>query len=193
MLKRARAWFDARPTLKTIAPIEWVEGRGEDFTDKLPQLRGVCDLVMWTGGGFSHLCSEEQQMAFLRQMHAALRDGGAATGIVLVYNQSIPSRTTKAASEVFEISWEGRSEEDPSVMFRKSRNEVAWEGSVRRDRWDVEVWKGGAKVWQEKVDHSLMNLDEGRWPGLVREAGLRIEREEELEGMGVFFFLKKVE
>ncbi|MCJ1453151.1 hypothetical protein MMC28_003496 [Mycoblastus sanguinarius] len=198
MLKRARAWFDARPALKQVAarPIEWVEALGEDFIDaQLPRLRGACDLVMWTGGGFSHLCSEGQQRSFLRQMFGALRGGGggAARGIVLVYDQSIPSRMSEAASEVFEIPWEGRSEEDPRVVYRKSGNEVSWEGPVRRDRWDVGVWREGVEVWREKVDHLLMNLDEERWPGLVREAGLSIEREEELEGMGVFFFLKKAE
>ena len=59
MLKRVMAWFDRQPALKIMAPIEWVEGVSEGFPDKLPQLKGVRDLVMWTDGGFSHLCSEE--------------------------------------------------------------------------------------------------------------------------------------
>lgn len=179
--------------MKEIAPIEWVEGVGQEITAKLPHLTGVSDLVMWTGGGFSHLCSAEHQLAFLRQMSAALRDGGSATGIVLVYNQSIPSRMTAASSELFEIPWEGRSEEDSAILYRKSRNEVLWEGPVRRDRYDIAVVKEGVEFHREKVDLPLMNLDEGKWPRLVREAGLRIDREEELEGLGLFFFLKKVE
>ena len=127
MLKRAKAWFDKRPALKKIAPIEWIEGVGENSTEELPQLKGASDLVKWTGGGFGHWCSEEQQTAFLRQMRAALRDSDSATGIVLVYNQSIPLRMTGAASEVFKIPWEGRSEEDPSILYRKSKYEVDWE------------------------------------------------------------------
>ena len=195
MLKRAMAWFDKRPALTSIAPIEWVEGVGEDFTDKVPHLKGACDLVMWTGGGFSHLCSEEQQLAFLKQMRAALRDGGsaAATGIILVYDQSIPSRKNAAASRVFEVPREGRSEEDPGVGFRKSGNEVSWEGPVKRDRWDIAVVKGEVVIHRETVDHTLMDLDEVRWLTLVEEAGLKIEKEEELEGMGVFFFLKRTQ
>ena len=192
MLKRAIAWFDRRPTLKEIAPTEWFEGLGEDFTEKLPQLKGASDLVMWTGGGFSHLCSEEQQLAFLRQMRAALRAGQAsATGIILVYDQSIPSRKTAGASQVFEVPWEGRSEDDPSLLYRKSRNEVTWEGPVRRDRWEIAIWKMSVEIHTEKVDHTLMDLDEGKWPSLVKQAGLKIEREEPLEGMGIFFFLKR--
>ena len=199
MLKRAMAWFDRRPALKAMAPIRWVEGVGEDFTDRVPGLKGACDLVMWTGGGFSHLCSEEQQLAFLRQMRAALRvpreesSSATATGIILVYNQSIPSRRTTAASQVFEVPWEGRSEDDPGVLYRKSRNEVTWEGPVRRDRWEIAIWKGEARVHTEKVNHTLMDLDEGRWPSLVKQAGLKIEREEPLEELGIFYFLKRID
>ena len=40
MLKRAMAWFDRRPALKAMAPIEWVEGVTKDSTDKVPQLKG---------------------------------------------------------------------------------------------------------------------------------------------------------
>ena len=135
MLKRAMAWFDRQPALKAMASIEWVEGVSEGFPEKLPQLKGARDLVMWTGGDLSHLCSEEQQLAFLRQMRAALGAGeSSATGNILVYNQSIPSRKTAAASKVFEVPWEGRSEDDPGVLYRKCRNEVTWERSVKRDR-----------------------------------------------------------
>lgn len=193
MLKRGKAWFDKRPALQKIAPIGWIETVGEDFTKRLPQLRGATDLVMWTGGGFSHLCSRQQQLAFLRQMCTALRDGSSSTGIILVYNQSLPSRTSPTASKVFEVPWEGRSEEDSSILYRKSQNQVSWEGSIRRDRWDVAILKDGVKFHKEKVDHTLMNLDESRWPDLVREAGLRIDKEEELQDMGIFFFLKKIE
>lgn len=52
-------------------------------------------------------------------MRAALQAGeSSATGIILVYNQSISSRKTAAASKVFEITWEG---------------------SVKRDRWDIDI------------------------------------------------------
>ena len=62
---------------------------------------------------------------------------------------------------------------------------------MRRDRWDVTILKEAVEVHREKVHHTLLNLNETKWPELVREAGLRIEKEEELEGMVVFFFLKK--
>ena len=58
-------------------------------------------------------------------MRAALWAGeSSATRIILVYNQSIPARKTAAASKVFEFPWEGRSENDSGVLYRKCRNEV---------------------------------------------------------------------
>ena len=195
MLKRAKAWFDHQLTLKDIASIEWIEGFGENFTEQIPpQLRGAIDLVIWTGGGFSHLCSTDQQLAFFRQMHLALRDdskSATATGIVSVLNQSIPSRITPAASEIYEVPWEGRRADDPSILYRKSANSVSWEGPVRRDQWDIAILKDGREIHREKVNHTVMNIDEEKWPDLVREAGLRVEKQTELEGTGVFFFLKK--
>ena len=102
------------------------------FPGQAAAVEGSQGSDQWTDGCFSHLCSEEQQLAFLRQMRAALRAGeSSATGIVLVYNQSIPSRKTAAASKVFEIPWEGRSEDDPGVLYRKCRNEVTWEGFMK--------------------------------------------------------------
>ena len=194
MLKRTMAWFDKRPALKEMALIEWVEGVGEDFTDKLPQLKGACDLVMFTGGGFSHMCSEEQQLAFLRQLRAALRDGdSAATGIILMYNQSIPLRKTAWGDRMLEIPWEGRGEVDASIGYWKIRNEVSWEGPVRRDRWEIAMLKGEVEVHREKVDHTMMDLDEGRWPILVEEAGLKVEKEEAMEELELFFYLKRIE
>lgn len=194
MLKRAMSWFGKRPTLKAIAPITWIEGLAEDFTEKTPQLVGASDLVIWLGGGFSHLCSEELRLAFLRQMCAALRDrDSSATGIILMYNQSIPSRRTPASNQIFEVPWEGRSEDDPSILYRKSRNKVSWEGPVRHDQWEISLEKGETEVHKETVRHEMLDLDEARWPLLVEKAGLKIEKEEELEGRGVFFLLKSID
>lgn len=194
MLKRGKAYFQARPELQKIAPVQWVDATGENFIDVLPHLKGAADLVMWTGGGFSHMCSEAQQLAFLQQVAAALRTGSlAATGLVLVYNQSIPSRMTAGASEIFEIPWQGRSEEDPRVVYRKSANEVLWKGPVRHDRWTVAIVRDGQEVHTEKIEHTLMNLNEEAWPQLVQKAGLRISHQKELGSLGIFYYLQKTE
>ena len=194
MLKRGKAYFEARPELQKIAPLRWVDATGENFIDVLPHLQGKADLVMWTGGGFSHMLSESQQLAFLQQVAAALRTGSpTATGLVLVYNQSIPSRITPGASEIFEIPWEGRSEDDRSITYSKSANEVLWKGPLRHDRWTVTILRDGQKIHVEKIEHTLMNLDEEGWPQLVQKAGLRISHQKELGSLGIFYCLQKTE
>ena len=51
---------------------------------------------------------------------------------------------------------------------------------------------GGGEFHAKNVNHTLTDLDEGKWPSLVKQAGLKIEREDPLERMGIFFFLKKI-
>lgn len=194
MLQRAKTYMRAHPDLKEVAPVEWVHASGEDFTSALPQLKGSADLVMWTGGGFSHITSEENQLLFLQQVAIALRaKSPTAIGLILVLDQSIPSRADPAASEVFEVAWDGPSEDDPDVTYHKSINEVIWKGPVRHDQWTVSVRKGGEEIYREEVDHTLMNLDEENWPALVKKAGLQITRTQDVEGLGLFYFLQKLE
>lgn len=196
MLRRGEAYIQAHPNLQKVAPVKWVNASGEEFTTALPHLIGSSDLVVWTGGGFSHLVTEESQLLLLRQMALALRShSSTAVGMIIVLDQSIPSRATDpAASEVFEVPWEGQSADNPNVTYHKSVNEVVWKGPVRHDRWTISVrnTKSGDELHTEQIDHTLMNLDEENWPRLVKRAGLQISRVQEVEGMGLFYYLKKL-
>lgn len=53
---------------------------------------------------------------------------------------------------------------------------------MRQDGRDIAFVKEEGEIHREKVDHTIMDLDEERWPSWVKEAGLKIEREEALEG-----------
>lgn len=46
----------------------------------------------------------------------------------------------------------------------------------------------GAEAHIENVNYTLTDLDEGKWPLLMKQAGLKIEREELVERMGICFF-----
>lgn len=193
MLQRAKGYLRAHPDLQAVAPVEWVNARGEDFTSVLPHLKGSCDFIAWSGGGFSHLISEENQLLFLQQVAIALRaNSSTAIGLILVLDESIPRRNSATASEVFELPWEGRSEDNPDVTFHKSANEVEWEGPVRHNRWTVSMRKGGELFYTEKIAETLVNLDEEKWPSLVEKAGLRIIRAQEMDDVGIFYYLQKV-
>ena len=193
MLQRAEAYLRAHPELQKVAPVELVNAWGEDFTSALPQLKGSVDFVMWSGGGFSHLTSEESQLLLLQQFAIVLRaKSPTAIGLIPVLDQSIPSRVKPADSEVFEVPWEGPSEENPDVTYHKSANEVFWKGPVRHDLWTVSVRKRGEEIYKETIDHTLMNLDEENWPALVKKAGLQITRAQEVDGFGIFYYLQKL-
>lgn len=195
MMRRGKAYLQAHPDLQKVAPVEWVDASGEEFTSVLPQLEGSSDVVMWTGGGFSHVLTEGDQLLFLRQMAAALRSHSSnAVGIIVVLDQSIPSRVTPAASEVFEVPWSGQSAEKPELTYHKSVNEVLWKGPVRYDKWTISVrnTRSGEQVHTEQIEHTLVNLDEENWSDLVKRAGLQIRRVQEVEGMGLFYYLQKL-
>lgn len=196
MLRRGEAYLQAHPDLQKVAQVEWVNASGEQFTSVLPQLKDSCDIVAWSGGGFSHLDSEEKQLLFLRQMAEALRSHpSSAVGIIPVLDQSIPSRAADpATSEVFEVPWKGLSVENPDVTYHKSVNEVFWKGPVRHDCWTISVreTKNGEELHSEQIEHTLLNLDEDKWPSLVKRAGLQISRVQELPGWGLFYYLQKV-
>lgn len=194
MLRRGKAFLQAHPDLQKIAPVEWVNASGEKFTSVLPQLEGSSDLVAWTGGGFSHVDTEENQLLFLNQMAVALRSQ-SSIGMILVLDQSIPSRATDpATSEVFEVPWEGPSIEKPDWTYHKSVNDVFWKGPLRYDCWTISVrnTKNGEEVHKERIEHTLLNLDEGNWPGLVKKAGLKISRVQEVDGFGLCYYLQKL-
>ncbi|MCJ1423156.1 hypothetical protein MMC29_001037 [Sticta canariensis] len=196
MLRRGEAYLQVHPDLQKIAQVEWVNASGEQFTSVLPQLKNSCDIVAWSGGGFSHLDSEEKQLLFLRQMAVALRSHpSSALGIIPVLDQSIPSRAADpATSEVFEVPWKGLSVENPDVTYFKSVNEVFWKGPVRHDCWTISVreTKSGEELHSEQIEHTLLNLDEDKWPSLVKQAGLQISRVQELPGWGLIYFLQKI-
>lgn len=105
MMRRGQAFLHAYSDLQKVAPVEWVKASGEEFTSVLPQVKGLSDLVLFSGGGFSHIDTEENQLLFLRQVAAALRTHSrTAVGIILVVDESIPSRAIDpAASEMFEV------------------------------------------------------------------------------------------
>lgn len=54
---------------------------------------------------------------------------------------------------------------------------------VKRDRWDIDIWNRGAEAHIDNVNHTLTDLDEGKGPSLMKQGGLKIEREELVEGM----------
>lgn len=194
MLRRGKAFLQAHPDLQKIAPVEWVNVSGEKFTSVLPQLEGSSDLVAWTGGGFSHVDTEQNQLLFLNQMAVALRSQ-SSIGMILVLDQSIPSRASDpATSEVFEVPWEGQSIEKPDLTYHKSVNDVFWKGPLRYDCWTISVrdTKNGEEVHKERIEHTLLNLDEGNWPGLVKRAGLKISRVQEMDGFGLCYYLQKL-
>ena len=194
MLRRGEAYLQAHPDLQKVAQVEWVNASGEQFTSVLPQLKDSCDLVAWSGGGFSHLDSEEKQLLFLRQMAVALRShSSSALGIIPVLDQSIPSRAADpATSEMFEVPWEGRSVANPDVTYHKSVNEVFWKGPVRHDCWTISVRKteNGEELHSEQIEHTLLNLDEDKWPSLVKQAGLQISRVQELPEWGLIYYFQ---
>ena len=143
MLKRGEAYVRARPELLQVAPVEWHYANAENYTSTLPHLEGAGDLVLWAGGGFSHLTSEAVQSAFLKQLAKTLCNQDSL-GLILVLNQSIPSRADPAASEIFEVSYNDlKSIDDPSITYDKSVNDVVWKGAVRHDRWTVTVKRHG--------------------------------------------------
>ncbi|MCJ1266240.1 hypothetical protein MMC22_006123 [Lobaria immixta] len=195
MMRRGQAFLHAHPDLQKVAPVEWVKASGEEFTSVLPQVKGLSDLVFFSGGSFSHIDTEENQLLFLRQMAAALRNlSRTAVGIILVVDECIPSRAIDpAASEMFEVPWEGQSIENPDLTYHKSANEVFWKGPVRHDRFTLHVRsaKSGEDVHTEWIEHTLLNLDEKSWPGLVQRAGLQITRVQEMDGLGIFYYMQK--
>lgn len=194
MMCRGQAFLHAHPDLQKVAQVEWVKASGEEFTSVLPQVKGLSDLVLFSGGGFSHIDTEENQLLFLRQVAAALRTHSrTAVGIILVVDESIPSRAIDpAASEMFEVPWEGQSIENPDLTYHKSANEVFWKGPVRHDRFTLRVRsaKNGEDVHTEWIEHTLLNLDEKTWPGLVQRAGLQITRVQEVDGLGNFYYMQ---
>lgn len=59
--------------------------------------------------------------------------------------------------------WEGESKDDPSIRYRKSKEDVSKKRLERRDRCDVAIVKEEMEVHREKVDHTLMDVNEGKW------------------------------
>ena len=124
----------------------------------------------------------------------ALRSNSStATCILPVLNQSRPVKATPAASHTFEVPWEDQSEDNADLSYHKSVNQVFWKGNIRYDLWTVTIKKEGKTVHEEKVEATLLNFDEERWPELVKKAGLKITEVKELENFGVFYYMQKLE
>lgn len=202
MLRRGEKFLKNNPELARIAPVHWAVASGETFTSVLPGLKASTDLVIWTGGGFSHILSEEGQFAFLQQVEMALRPrSSTATCILSVLNQSIPSKnpflrgdfSVPDAGKIFERPFVAQSNEQSGLTYRKFPNEVMWDGKFRHDRFTLQLERASDEAEPEKIEMetSLMNFDEDGWPGLVEKAGLRIAHVKEYS-VGRFYYLERM-
>ncbi|KAL8719820.1 MAG: hypothetical protein Q9225_003223 [Loekoesia sp. 1 TL-2023] len=95
MLRRGQEVLDveAGGQPRKIADVEWIASDALSFTTDVPALCGATDLLFFAGGGFQHLLSPTEILAFLRQVARALQTGSTtATAVLVILGESLPSK-----------------------------------------------------------------------------------------------------
>lgn len=194
ILRRAEETLQADQEMAKIAPVEWISSDALGFTTDLPSVRGATDLLFFAGGGFNHLLSASEQLAFLREVSKALRTNSPdATAMIVLLGESIPSKMDTIPNFDNEPS-SGQSERHPDITYEKSAVETQWAGHLHVDTFTITVKRTSDGTVLHKFTYTwdLTLFDEEAWPGLVDKAGLRVVREKDYAIGRCYYLQKKV-